>query len=117
MRRSNSKYLTENLKDQFNNFIPLEPPDDYYHVYQLYTVIANDRDVLMEYLADKGIMSKIYFDPVHQTHFYKKKLRYDVDLPVTEEMADKVVTLPMFSSLQRDEMDFMVKEIKNFYRR
>jgi len=117
MRRSNSRYLTENLKDQFNNIIPLEPLDNYYHVYQLYTVIANDRDALMEYLADKGIMSKIYFDPVHQTHFYKKKLLYDVDLPVTEEMANKVVTLPMFSNLLKDELDFMVTEIKNFYRR
>ena len=62
-------------------------------------------------------MSKIYFDPVHQTHFYKKKLLYDVDLPVTEEMANKVVTLPMFSNLLKDELDFMVTEIKNFYRR
>jgi perosamine synthetase len=116
MRRRNSRYLTENLEDQLDNIIPLEPPGDYYHVYQLYTAIANDRDGLMEYLADKGVMSKIYFDPVHLTHFYKRELGYEVDLPVTMEMANKVVTLPMYPGLQFDEMDFMVREIKNFYR-
>ena len=61
-------------------------------------------------------MSKIYFDPVHLTHFYKRELGYEVDLPVTMEMANKVVTLPMYPGLQFDEMDFMVREIKNFYR-
>jgi perosamine synthetase len=117
MRRSNSRYLTENLNDQIDKIIPLKSPNDYYHVYQLYNVLADDRDELMKYLADKGIMTKIYFDPVHQTYFYKKKLRYNVDLPVTTEIANKILTLPMYPGLQKDEIDFIIREIKNFYRR
>ncbi|MGP8024155.1 MAG: DegT/DnrJ/EryC1/StrS family aminotransferase [Methanobacterium sp.] len=117
MRRSNSRYLTENLNDLFDHIHPIEPLNDYYNVYQLYSVLADDRDALMEYLTDNGIMTKIYFDPVHQTYFYKKKLQYNVDLPVTMEIANKVVTLPMYPDLQRDEIDFIVSEIKNFYSR
>ena len=70
----------------------------------------------MEYLAEKGIMSKIYFDPVHLTHFYKEKLGYDVHLPVTEEISQKVLTLPMFPGLKFDEIDYIVENINNFYR-
>lgn len=114
MRRKNSLYLNESL----NNIEGIElimPPKDYYHVYQLYTIIANNRDELMRHLADNGIMSKIYFDPVHMTHFYKNVMKYKCELPVTEEISKKVVTLPMYPTLQREDMDLIVQEIKEFY--
>lgn len=116
MRRRNSNYMTKNLKDLSECITPLSPPNDYYHVYQMYTAIVRERDGLMKYLADKRIMSKIYFDPVHKTYFYKEKLRYEVDLPVTEEIADKVITLPMYPGLHKEEINFIIKEIENFYR-
>ncbi|MGB9979494.1 DegT/DnrJ/EryC1/StrS family aminotransferase [Methanobacterium sp.] len=114
MRRNNSLYLNEHLKD-INGIKPIIPPESYYHVYQLYTIIANNRDELMKHLADKGIMSKIYFDPVHLTHFYKNTMKYECELPVTEELSKKVVTLPMYPALKEKDMDFIVQEIKEFY--
>ena len=115
MRRRNSFYLTECLKEISEYITPLKSPSNYYNVYQMYTATADKRNILMEYLASKGIMSKIYFDPVHLTHFYKKILKYDVNLPVTNDMADKVITLPMYPDLKFDEIDYLVREIKSFY--
>lgn len=115
LRRTNSFYLSENLKDLSKYILPINPPRGYYHVYQMYTLIVDERDGLIEYLANKGIMSKVYFGPIHQTHFYEKELQYEVNLPVTEEMADKVINLPMFPNLKKEQMDFMIREIKNFY--
>lgn len=115
LRRQNSIYYSEKLQ-VLNNYIDLLlPPEDYHHVYQLYTVLAECRDDLMYYLGDNGIMSKIYFDPVHLSYFFKEKLKYECYLPVTENMAKKVLTLPMYPGLKKEEIDLIVGEIANFY--
>ena len=114
MRRNNSMYLNKHLND-INGIKPIVPPESYYHVYQLYTIIANNRDGLMKHLADKGIMSKIYFDPVHLTHFYRNVMKYECELPVTEEISKKVVTLPMYPTLKESDRDIIVQGIKDFY--
>lgn len=115
IRRKNAKYLTERLRKEVKDVIPPNPPDAYYHVYQMYTIIAKQRDNLMNYLADKGIMTKIYFAPIHLTHFYKNVLKYRCKLPITEEVASQVLTLPMHPDLTKEEMDFVIEEIKKFY--
>jgi perosamine synthetase len=113
MRRNNSQYLSAKLSE-IDQIKILSPPKDYYHVYQLLSVIAEDRDNLMSHLAEKGIMSKVYFDPVHHSQFYKN-LGYEIDLPITEKISKSVVTLPMFPTLKKEEMDYIVEEINKFY--
>ena len=115
LRRKNSNYYNKKLEPLNKHIYPLIPPKDYYHVYQLYNTFAENRDELMKYLGDKGIMSKIYFDPVHLSYFYKRKLNYECNLPVTEMMAKKVLTLPMHPGLRKTEIDLIVEEIGNFY--
>jgi len=115
MRRKNAKYMTEGLKHIKEVTTP-SPPKGYYHVYQLYgiRVDANIRDALMKYLTNKGIMTKVYFSPVHLTHFYKNDLKYECNLPLTEEISRQILTLPMYPTLLREKMDYVIKEIKNF---
>ena len=115
MRRKNVEYLIMGLKDTKEITIP-ESPKDYYNVYQMFTIMvsANSRDKLVKYLADKGVMTKVYFTPVHLTHFYKNKLGYTCKLPVTEKLSKQVLTLPMYPTLTKEEIDYMVEEIKNF---
>ena len=116
MRRKNAEYMTKGLQNVKEITIS-SPPKDYYHVYQMYTirVNANNRDGLMKFLADKGIMTKVYFPPVHLTHFYRKKLNYKTKLPLTEEVSSQVLTLPIYPTLTKEEMDYIIREIKNFF--
>lgn len=118
MRRKNAEHITKGLQNVKEVTIP-SPPQDYYHVYQMYTIRVNarNRDELMQFLADKGIMTKVYFPPVHLTHFYRKELGYKIKLPVTEEMSSHVLTLPMYPALTKEEMDYIIEEIKNFFDR
>ncbi|UCD07204.1 MAG: DegT/DnrJ/EryC1/StrS aminotransferase family protein, partial [Candidatus Aenigmatarchaeota archaeon] len=85
-------------------------------VYQMYTVKTDEgpikRDKVLKYLHDKGIMCKIYFHPVHSTKLYKK-LGYNCRLPVTETVSNRVLTLPMYPTLTKTEMDYIVQEVKN----
>jgi dTDP-4-amino-4,6-dideoxygalactose transaminase len=93
-----------------------EVPDGYNHVYQLFSVFAPRRDELIDYLAENGISSKIYFDPIHLSEFYKSKLGYDDDLKVTQKVYEKTITLPMFPALTCEQMDYMAETIGRFYK-
>jgi perosamine synthetase len=116
LRRKNAKYMTDRIGNETEAILPQNPPSGYYHVYQMYTVRAKKRDELMNYLADHGIMTKIYFSPVHLTHFYRNVLGYDDRLPITEKMASQVLTLPFYPDIKREEMDFVIDKIIEFYR-
>ncbi|HJH26238.1 MAG TPA: DegT/DnrJ/EryC1/StrS family aminotransferase [Methanophagales archaeon] len=119
MRRKNAEYLTARLKREIKQIITPTSPENYYHVYQMYTILIKDskimRDNLMKYLAGKGIMTKVYFSPVHLTHFYKNELGYACELPVTEEISRRVLTLPMYPALTKEEVDYIVEEMKRFF--
>ena len=118
MRRKNAKYLTGRIS-KISGLLPPIPPEGYYHVYQMYTVRVEEgrrtRDGLKDFLAEKGIMSKVYFEPIHLTYFYRSKFGYvGGELPVTERLSGEVLTLPMYPALSFDEMDYIVNSIKEF---
>lgn len=116
-RRERASRLMNLLKEEAGeNIYSPENPSHYFNVYQLYTILAKKRNELQQYLAAKGIMTKVYFPPVHQTYFYKTVLGYECELPVTEEIARNALTLPMHPSLTSEELQYMVTEIKNFYK-
>jgi len=113
-RRENAKYLNSALKK-----IPyiLKVPgisDIYHHVYQLYTIQVDSklRENLIKNLARDGIMSKVYFFPVHQTYYYSKILGYKCNLPTTEKISKQVLSLPIYPHLTKEEMDMIVESIK-----
>ena len=121
MRRKNAEYMDNKLSKIKDISLPKPPYDYYFQVYQMYTVRVKGeqrtRDDLAKYLVEKGITTKVYFHPVHLTHFYKNELNYDCKLPVTEEISKQVLTLPMYPSLTTEEMDYIVEETKAFFSR
>jgi perosamine synthetase len=116
MRRERAQMLTEKLSN-IKSIVAPKPPKDFFHVYQLYTVRVKSslRDQLMKYLADKGIMSKIYFNPIHLTAFYKEKFGYKGgELPITEKISSEVLSLPMYPTITYDEINYIVESIREF---
>jgi perosamine synthetase len=118
MRRRNADYLGSRLSKISG--VELEtPPKGYFHVYQMYTIRVRGRksvrDALKDHLAKKGIMSKVYFDPVHLTSFYRRNFKHKKgELPITEKLSEEVLTLPMYPILLKDEMDYIAKSIDEF---
>ena len=118
MRRDIAEYLTEELPKIKEITLPI-PPHEYFHVYQMYATMINEnlRDDLMIYLSEKGIMTKVYFPPVHLTHFYRKEFGYrGGELPITEEVCNHVLALPMYPTLTEKEIDYIVECIDIFFR-
>ena len=88
---------------------PMEDPTNGRHVYQLYTVTLDpgiDRDSVVASLAAEGISSKVYFEPIHRSTYYRETYEKPVDhLTVTEEIAARVLSLPMHPELTTGEID------------
>ncbi|MAF85436.1 MAG: aminotransferase DegT [Dehalococcoidales bacterium] len=118
MRRRNAEKLSVRLSGITGIEVP-HSPDSFFHVYQIYVIRVKDgqekRDALLTYLGQKGIMSKVYFPPVHFAYFYRKTLGYHCALPVTEKISRQVLTLPMYPSLTEDEIDYITDEIAAFF--
>lgn len=95
---------------------PIPDPPKGRHVYQLYTVTFDpgiDRDAVVETLASRGIASKIYFEPVHRSTYYRETYDRPVDhLSVTEELSERVLSLPMHAELSTEEIDRAVDAIE-----
>jgi len=117
-RRENANYLSEKLLGIKGIAIP-DPPDQYFHTYQMYTIRVNNkdtRDKLMLHLLQKKIMAKVYFQPVHLTQFYRREFGYrEGDLPLTEKITAEVLTLPMYPTLTKEDMDYMAQQIRDFF--
>ena len=116
MRRGKAQLLSHKLS-QIDGVKPPDPPDGFYHVYQIYSVTmpAGLRDSLLEHLTGRGIASKVCFYPIHQTHLYKNELKYKCELPVTEAISQQTLTLPMYPSLTEEEIDFIASEVRDFF--
>ena len=114
IRRDDAAYYRKKLHTPAGEVTPLKIPPGYHPVYQLFSVLAKERDNLIKYLDEQGIMTKIYFSPVHLTDFYKNTLGYGV-LPVTEKMSRNIISLPFFPGITHEEIDTVIRSIKTFY--
>jgi dTDP-4-amino-4,6-dideoxygalactose transaminase len=75
------------------------------HVYHQFTVrIPDQRDRVAARLRERGIGCEIYYPiPIHQQVLYRN-LGYDDHLPVTEQAAQDVLSLPIHPSLDRYDL-------------
>jgi perosamine synthetase len=119
MRRQKAYRLTARLAGIKEIETPY-PPEGFRHVFQMYSILVKsgqaNRDALKAYLAEKGIMTKVYFPPVHLTHFYKNVQKYNCKLPVTEQVSRQVLTLPLYPGLTEADIKYITDSVSNFFR-
>jgi perosamine synthetase len=78
------------------------------HVYQMFTVEADERvrDQTVQTLRQDGIGASVHFDPpVHLQPAYTAAGWKDGDLPETEALSRRLITLPMYPDMTDDEVD------------
>ncbi|MBI3158059.1 MAG: DegT/DnrJ/EryC1/StrS aminotransferase family protein [Chloroflexi bacterium] len=113
-RRQNAAFLSEHLKGVG---VPVEP-EGCQHVYHQYTIRVPDgkRDALLEHLKQKGVGSGVYYPvPVHQQTYYTQELGYDQSLPVTEQAALEVLSLPVHPALSAGDLETIVDAVNSFF--
>ncbi|MDC0106541.1 DegT/DnrJ/EryC1/StrS family aminotransferase [bacterium] len=87
------------------------------HVFHQYTLkIQNaDRDALVAHLQEKEIPCGVYYPiPLHKQKAYTDDRYNDADFKVTNTLIDEVISLPMHTELEDDQIDFITSTIINF---
>ncbi len=118
MRQKNAAFISSKLK-KFPQIITPISPDGYEHIYQMYTIrLATNkmRDDLKNHLLAKRIFSKVYFEPIHLTPFYREKFNFKEGyLPVTEQISRQILTIPLFPNMTMEEKNYLVDSISEFF--
>ena len=114
MRRDNAKILMKRLK-RHKEIEFMNEEKGTKHVFQLFTILMStnkSRYKLSKFLTKKGIMTKVFFDPIHKSKFYHKK--YGIKLKNTEDISSRVISLPMYPQLTKNEMMYISDSIDEF---
>lgn len=87
------------------------------HVFHQYTlrIIDADRDALMQHLLDRGIPCAIYYPiPLHSQKAYVDSRYKEEDFPVTNRLVKEVISLPMHTELDDEQIKFITDSVLEF---
>jgi len=118
-RRKIAKAYNEALKDIPFIRVPLEK-EGYYSNYQSYSIYLKDdcpvhRNTLMQRLLERGIASRRGIMNAHRETAYKN-LSANISLPVSEDLQDTSMILPLYVPMEEEEMEYVItgfREIVN----
>ncbi len=115
-RREIAEIYNNGLSEIFGIELPPAPNSDEKHfdVFQNYVIRAEKRDELFKYLKEKGVETLIK-DPI-PNHWQKELGLSHFELPYTEQLAKKVISLPMYPELTKEQVEYTINYIKDFYK-
>ena len=89
------------------------------HVFHQYTlrIINADRDALMQHLLEKEIPCAIYYPiPLHSQKAYLDPRYKEEDFPVTNQLIKEVISLPMHTELDDDQIQYITNAVLEFFK-
>ncbi|MCH2214347.1 MAG: UDP-4-amino-4,6-dideoxy-N-acetyl-beta-L-altrosamine transaminase [Flavobacteriales bacterium] len=108
--------IAARYKDAFKDLkevLDKNPGDDGHHAYHLYVIEAERRLDLYNHLRSKSIFVQIHYIPLHLMPYYK---RDGVIFHQSEAYYQRCLSLPMFPTLTDEEQEFVIDEIRRFYK-
>lgn len=90
------------------------------HVFHQYTlrVVNTDRDALVQHLNDQGIPCGVYYPiPLHNQKAYQDDRYDEANFTITNQLVKEVISLPMHTELDNEQIDFITKSIIDFVKK
>jgi dTDP-3-amino-3,4,6-trideoxy-alpha-D-glucose transaminase len=85
------------------------------HVYHLFVVRCAERDALREHLAAEGVASAVHYPvPIHRTEAYTELGLEPGSLPVSEALAERICSLPIFPGMSEAELEQVAGAVVDF---
>ncbi|MEP2668357.1 MAG: DegT/DnrJ/EryC1/StrS family aminotransferase [Cyclobacteriaceae bacterium] len=92
------------------------PAASYASVFHLFVIRTKHREDLRSFLFSKGIGTTVHYPtPPHLQGAYNTLNFRKGDFPVSEKLAETVLSLPMWPGLEEEQVDWVVKQIKQFF--
>ena len=114
-RRKNAEYYYDNLNDVPQIKLPFIH-EKATSIYNQFTLIVENRNGLLEHLRKNNIGCAVYYPkPLHIQECFSKLGYKRGDLPIAEEISQKVISIPIFSEITKDQQDYVIENIKEFY--
>jgi UDP-2-acetamido-2-deoxy-ribo-hexuluronate aminotransferase len=88
------------------------------HVFHQYTLLVKNgkRNELNEYLKSFAVPTMIYYPvPLYKQNAFAEFVEPNFSLPVTEKLCDSVISLPMHTEMQAEQLDFIAEKVKVFF--
>jgi len=114
-RREIAKMYDEGLSKIKDIKLPPPPTSEgkFFDVFQNYVIRAERRDKLFEFLKEQGVETLIK-DPV-TNHSHEGLNISHFNLPVSDQLAKEVISLPMYPELTDEQIKFVIECVSNFY--
>jgi len=90
------------------------------HVFHQYTVILEgvDRDELHKFLTEQKIPSMIYYPvPAHRQKMFEQYNTSNLKMPVTDWLTERVISLPMHTELDEEQLNYISSRVLEFINR
>lgn len=105
------RYLSEIKNDKI--VLPVNPEDEKEHVWHLFVIRTQEREKLQNYLTDNGVQTLIHYPiPPHKQQAYKEM--NDLNFPVTEQIHEEVLSLPISPVMDDDEVSAVIEAINKY---
>lgn len=109
---SNNEHITIPFRAPYSN-----------HVFHQYTIQLNDeadtgknRDGLNKYLSENGVPSMIYYPvPCHRQKMFESFGGSNFNLPITDWLSERVISLPIHTELDQEQQDFIISNVLKYF--
>ena len=88
------------------------------HVFHQYTLKTNgvDRQELIDFLKEKGIPAMVYYPvPLHQQKAYIRPEFNNEDYPITMELCESVLSLPIHTEMDENQLKYITESVKEYF--
>lgn len=92
-------------------FSELNHEQSSFHIFPVILPESSDRHVFMTGLRDAGIQSSIHYRPIHTFSYYQKKYG-KISLPMTEQVGQREVTLPLYPTMGEEKINLVVNQVE-----
>lgn len=116
-RQEAARKYTQAFKDVEGITVPFTQDAEDTHVYHQYTlkIAGGKRDALAKHLSEKEIPFGIYYPiPLHSQKAYRDERYNEADFPVTNQLVQEVISLPMHTELDDEQIDYITSTIIEF---
>jgi dTDP-4-amino-4,6-dideoxygalactose transaminase len=113
-RRRNAAYLTEHLG---GDYLTPAVPAGREHVWHQYVIrFPGERQRVIEGLTERGVGTLIYYPvPIHKQAYLQAFVpgAADLDLPVTDQLSDEVLAIPVHPRLTAEDLGTIVAAVRD----